>query len=56
MAGAAITVALVLIIGLSVGLAKKSSQPYACKDEGGAAYGLTFYVVRSRAVQLRSCL
>jgi hypothetical protein len=38
-------VAVVIIVSLSVGLARKSAMPYSCKDEGGASYDATFFVV-----------
>jgi hypothetical protein len=47
MAAAGGLLAVVIIISLSVGLARKSAMPYTCKDERGASYDSTFFVVSS---------
>jgi hypothetical protein len=45
MAAAGCLVAVAIIVSLSVGLARKSAMPFTCKDEGGASYDTTFFVV-----------
>lgn len=45
MAAAGALLAVVIIVGLSVGLARKSGMPYTCKDERGASYDTTFFVI-----------
>ena len=53
MAAAGGLLAVVIIVGLSVGLARKSGMPYTCKDERGASYDTTFFVVSSMHCQLK---
>jgi hypothetical protein len=47
MAAAGGLLAVVIIVSLSVSFARKSAMPYTCKDEAGANYDTTFFVVSS---------
>eukprot|EP00882_Tetradesmus_deserticola_P021775 GHRQ01023573.1.p1 GENE.GHRQ01023573.1~~GHRQ01023573.1.p1 ORF type:complete len:244 (+),score=43.27 GHRQ01023573.1:379-1110(+) len=45
MAAAGSLLMVLVIISISVGLARKSAMPYSCKDEGRASYDTTFFVI-----------
>jgi hypothetical protein len=49
-AGIGVLIITVALVGIIVGAAKRHNSPWLCSKDDGAAYDLTFFVVREPTV------